>query len=107
MSSKLAILFAALLATASAQAATLIPVPAVPGSVYTIVLSINDNNVISGYYEPAEGGIHAFYGTLEGSYTTFDFDNVNDPGTEARGINNKGDIVGIANEVQGNLVAGV
>jgi hypothetical protein len=102
---KIAVLLAALPGIASVQAATLIPVPAVPGSVYTAVQSINDDNVISGYYEPAEGGIHAFYGTLEGNYTTFDFDSVNYPGTEARGINNKGEIVGIANEIQGNLVA--
>lgn len=102
MPSKLAILLAALLGTASAQAATFIPVPAVPGSVYTVVQSINDDNVVSGYYEATAGGVHAFYGTLDGNYTTFDFDSVNYPGTEANGINNKGEIVGIANYAAGD-----
>ncbi len=101
-SSKLATLFAALLGTASVQAATLIPVPSVPGSAVTAVQAINDNNVIAGYYDNGDGVPHGFYGTLDGNYTTFDFDNVNDPGTELRGINDKGVIVGIANQAAGN-----
>src|SRR6201999_3117938 len=43
-------------------------------------------------------GTHAFFGTLDGNYTTFDFDAVHHPGTEARGINNKGQIVGVAGD---------
>jgi hypothetical protein len=100
-SSTLAVLFAALSGTASAQAATLIPVPEVPGSTATLVTAINDDNVIAGYYETASDGVHGFYGTLGGNYTTLDFDQVNYPGTELRGINDKGLIVGVANVNQG------
>ena len=86
-----------MLTASSAHAATLIPVPVVPGSTNTYVADINDKNAIAGDYELADGSFHAFYGTLDGQYTTFDFDETNDPGTDARGIDNKGNIVGTAN----------
>jgi len=91
------------LGLSSAQAATLIPVVPVPGSTATLVIGINDNNVITGSYEMADGSEHGFFGTLDGSYTTFDFDEINFPGTQARGINNKGLVTGFANTVQGDL----
>ncbi|HEX4296346.1 MAG TPA: hypothetical protein VHZ29_19590 [Rhizomicrobium sp.] len=97
MSSKFTYLLAAVAFASSAQAATLVPVPAVPGAVQTFVSGINDKNVIVGDYENADGSMHAFYGTLDGQYTTFDFDEVNLAGTEARGIDDHGNIVGIAN----------
>jgi hypothetical protein len=96
--SKLAVLLAALAGTASVHAATLVPVPIVPGSTNTYVTDINDKNVIVGEYEMPDGSFHGFYGPLGGQYTTFDFDETNYPGTDARGIDNKGDIVGSANE---------
>jgi len=85
--------FAGLLSLGSAQAATLIPVPPVPGSVYTVASAINDNNVITGTYSTSDGVLHGFFGTLDGNYTLFD-----EPGgdTEGRGINNAGIISGFA-----------
>lgn len=102
-SSKLAALFAVLTAS-SAHAATLIPVPPVPGSILTIVSGINDDNIIVGSYETADGIEHGFYGTLDGQYTTFDFDAVNDSGTSVRDIDNKGNMTGTANLTQLNTV---
>lgn len=80
-------------AVAPASAATLIPVPPVPGSDYTIASAINDNNVITGVYATSDGVLHGFLGTLDGNYTTFD-----EPGgdTEGRGINNAGIVMGFA-----------
>jgi len=102
-SSKLAVLFVALTGT-SVHAATLIPVVPVPGSTSTFVEAINDENIIAGDYATADGSVHGFYGTLDGQYTTFDFDSVNEPGTQVRGINNQGDVTGVANLDQGNTL---
>ena len=98
-SSKLAVLLAVLTAS-SARAATLIPVVPVPGSTVTAVNAINDNNIIVGTYEMADGIEHGFYGTLAGDYTTFDFDAINDSGTVVRDIDNRGDMTGTANLTQ-------
>jgi hypothetical protein len=85
---------AALLLTSSAAIAaeTLIPVPPVPGSVATTVFTINDNNVVAGSYTTADRREHGFFGTLDGSYTTFESSFKN---TQARGINNDGMVMGI------------
>jgi uncharacterized membrane protein len=83
---------AALTAT-SVQGATVIPVPRVPGASYTFVFDINDNNVIAGAYISGDSE-HAFFGTLQGDYQTFDFTPTG--GTEARAIDNAGRITGIS-----------
>ena len=93
----LSVLFAALMEAPSAHAATLIPVPPVPGSTATYVADINDHNVITGDYVNADGTTHGFFGTLDGNYTTFDFNEGAYPGSEPRAINNQGNIVGIGN----------
>jgi len=80
---------------ASAHAATLIPVVPFPGSTGTSVSGINDNNVIAGMYTTADTIEHAYFGTLGGSYTSFDYGGTA-LGTEARSINNAGNIVGFA-----------
>lgn len=82
------------LACGTAEAATLIPVPQVPGSAGTTVLAINDNNQIAGLYIDLQFHEHAFFGTLDGKYTTFDYQGT---GTQATGIDDKGDVVGYSN----------
>jgi hypothetical protein len=77
---------------AAIAAETLIPVPAVPDSVATTVFAINDDNVVAGSYTTSDGNEHGFFGTLNGSYTTFDSGFRN---TQVRGINNDGMVVGI------------
>lgn len=81
--------------TSLANAATLIPVPPVPGSTATAVLGINDSNTISGSYRTADGNNHGFFGTLDGNYTTFDIDPAY---TAAYAINNAGYVVGGTNK---------
>jgi hypothetical protein len=85
---------------ASAQAAAvLVPVPAAPGSTVTTAFGINDAFQISGSFIGKKDGIeHAFFGTLDGSYTSFD---AGDGGSEARAINNNGYIVGYSNSQSG------
>lgn len=97
-------LFCALLALQSAQAYTLIPVPPVTGSTSTDVYAINNDNVIAGGWFDSIGVEHGFFGTLAGSYTTFDYAGAGVTGTEARGINDNDYITGWApatNFVQG------
>jgi len=75
-------------------AATLIPVAPVSGSVETDVYGINDDNILVGTYFTEDSAEHGFFGTSDGSYTTFD---VGDAGTQGRAINNIGTITGFAN----------
>jgi uncharacterized membrane protein len=83
----------------SARAAVLVPVPAAPNSTATTAFGINDAFQISGSYIGKDDGIeHAFFGTLDGNYTSFD---AGDGGSEARAINNNGYIVGFANSQNG------
>ncbi|MBV9992255.1 MAG: hypothetical protein JOZ72_13305 [Alphaproteobacteria bacterium] len=89
---------AALAAAAPACAATLIPVPDVPGSIVTYVNGINDQNVIVGAYRDSGGTYHAFFGSLDGQYTTFDLPG--HTGTQARDIDNAGNVVGFAEDAQ-------
>jgi len=84
---------------ASAHAAVLIPVPAAPNSTITTAFGINDAFQISGSYIGKDDGIeHAFFGTLDGNYTSFD---AGDGGSEARAINNAGYMVGFSNSQNG------
>ena len=82
----------------SAVAASLVPVPDVPNSKKTTVFAINDYDVVAGSYIGKDGVEHAFFGTLDGNYTTFD---AGPGGTEARGINNAGVISGFSNSQDG------
>lgn len=84
---------------AIANAAVLVPVAPVQNSVSTSVFGINDSNIVAGSYTDAGGAEHAFFGTIDGSYTTFD---AGSGGTEARGINNAGYIAGFSNSQSGS-----
>ncbi len=87
--------FAAVVSCHSVQAAELIPVAPIPGSTFTVVFDINDNNVVAGCYGTSDGILHGFFGPLNGLYTTFDY---GDTSTTPRGINNEGYITGIADK---------
>lgn len=83
----------------AAQAAVLIPIVPVSGSSVTTAFAINDKDIIAGSYIGSSDGIeHCFFGTLAGSYTTFD---VGTGGSEANGIDNRGTIVGFSNSQSG------
>src|SRR5436305_2913277 len=78
----------------AAHAATIVPVAPVPNSIATNAFGINDANTIAGAYTDTSGIEHAFFGTPDGKYTTFDSGS---GGTEARAINNNGFITGFSN----------
>jgi len=86
----------AMLGLSAADAATLIPIIPPPGTVSGSlgVSSINDHDVIAGSYGTADGGRHAFFGPLNGQYTSFD----HQTHTSAVAINNKEIIVGGSND---------
>lgn len=92
---KLMLGLSCLLAAPAAHAATLIPVVPFPGATSTSVSGINDSNAIAGMYTTADTIEHGYFGTLAGSYTSFDYGGTA-LGTEARSINNAGNIVGFA-----------
>lgn len=82
-----------------ADSAVLVPVPSVPKSTVTTAFAFNDNDVVAGSFIGANDGVeHAFFGTLDGNYTTFD---AGSGGSEARGISNDGTITGISNSQSG------
>ena len=88
-----------------AQTTTLVPIAGFPESTDTVAFAINDTGVITGSVDTTiHTGTHtpnlvkefSFYGPAAGPYQSFSvngFSSVTD-GTQARGINNKGDIVG-------------
>src|SRR5262249_33443608 len=82
---------AALLTTSAVRhtwAGTLVPVVSVSNSRATFVSDISDKNIIAGNYQDADFNNHAFFGSLDGQYTTFD---AGDGGyTGAVGINDSG-----------------
>jgi hypothetical protein len=80
--------------------ATLIPVTPFPDSSATNLFAINDSNEIVGTYTTSDGIEHGFYGPLNGSYTSFDYPGTA-LGTEIRGLNDSGDMVGLAPDVSG------
>lgn len=92
----------AAVALAPVQAARLVPIVPVPNSTATIAYGINDSNVIAGGYVDGDGIEHAFFGTPDGQYTTFD---AGDGGTEARGINDDGFVVGMSDSQSGDTAA--
>jgi hypothetical protein len=68
-----------------------------PQSVFTLAFSINDHHKIVGTYYDADGLGHGFLRTEDGRFVTIDHpraQTVNGFGTEARGINSSGQIVG-------------
>jgi hypothetical protein len=79
----------AVLSATALEAATLIPVAPVPGSIETDVFAINDNNMIAGGYITPDQVEHGFFGPLGGPYTTFDLGTGT---TQARGIANDGSV---------------
>jgi hypothetical protein len=85
-----------------AEAARLVPIVAVPNSTATVAYGINDDNVIAGGFIDGDGVEHAFFGTPDGHYTIFD---AGDGGSEARGINNNGIVVGMSNSQSGDTAA--
>lgn len=82
-----------------ARAAVLVPIVPVPNSTGTTAFGINDSDIIAGSYIGSNDGVeHGFFGTLSGSYTTFD---AGSGGTEPRGIGNSGVITGFSNSQHG------
>lgn len=75
-----------------ALAGTFLPIAAPPGSSTSAVLGVNDSADIAGSYSTTGVDEHGFVGPINSSYTTFDFGST---GTQARSINNSGQIVGI------------
>lgn len=97
------VVFGALSVTAAsllhAQAAVLVPIVPVPNSTGTTAFGINDSDTIAGSFIGSGDGIeHGFFGTVSGSYTTFD---AGPGGTEPRGIANGGTITGFSNSQHG------
>jgi len=84
--------FAAILISQTAQAATLIPIPLYPNSVVTRVIGINNNNVITGGYVLPGNSESGFFGTIDGTYTPFDFPGSHED-VEGRSVNNSNAIV--------------
>jgi len=92
-----ACLIAAVTSLGAARGATYLPIPSVKGAVQTEPYAINNLNIITGGWYDANGVEHGFVGPLVGSYLTFDYSGAGVLGTEARGINDLGTVVGWAN----------
>jgi len=82
------------LAASQAFAAKLIPVTPPAGATQTIVFGINKHAVIAGAYVDSSGVTHGFFGPLNGSYTSFDYNGSTE--TTPRAIDDNGDITGFA-----------
>src|SRR3954453_1489190 len=87
-------LAAVVLCGSAAGAGVLVAIPPVPGSTATYVTGINNANIITGFYETADGASNDFFGSLDGHYTTFDAP-AGQTFTEA--INDAGYITGVSN----------
>lgn len=79
---------------AAGTAAMLIPIVPVQGSTSTGALGINDKDVIAGSWSDSNGVEHGFFGSLAGSYATFDYTGNTAKGTEPRAIDDKELITG-------------
>jgi hypothetical protein len=82
--------------SSGAQAATIVQIPPVPGASNYTVFGITNDNTIAGAYHDTAGVEHGFVGTLDGTYTTFDFTGTGITGTEPRYIAEDGSIPGFA-----------
>lgn len=93
---------AGLLATAPATAkGFLYQIAVVPDSTLTTIFDINDKGIATGSWYDPSGVEHGYVGSpVGGNYTTFD--DPTDPGTQPRGIDNGGDIVGFDNSQSGS-----
>jgi hypothetical protein len=82
---------------AKAPAGFLVPVLPYPGATTTTVFGIaDDNNTIVGSYVDSAGASHGFYGTRDGTYTSFDFGSSGS--TQPRAISGNGkSITGFSN----------
>ena len=81
-----------IMAASAATAGTWVAAVPVQNSTFMVVFGINNNNIVTGFYDDSSGHQHGFVGPFDGSaYTSFD-----DSGgtTEPRALNNKGLIVG-------------
>ena len=87
----------AIFAATSAQSQKLTAVNPYPGSTQTVVFGINDDGVIVGSYIDGNDVEHGFFGPLNGAYTSFDFGQTS-TGTEPRGMDGNGNIVGFATD---------
>lgn len=96
----------ALLASTAAPAATLIPVIPFPDSTNTVVFGITDDGstITGSYVANADGVTHGFIGTLDGTYTSFDFD-ASGNGTQPRAIAGDGTTTGFSNVSSGDHCA--
>jgi hypothetical protein len=85
---------------AHAAKAQLIPIVPFPGATSTTVFGIaNDNNTIVGSYIDSGGLMHGFIGTLNGTYTSFDYGS---GGTQPRDIDDKDYAIGSGNMQSNN-----
>jgi len=90
----------------SAHAATLIPVAPVADSTSSSIIGINNHNQIVGSWFDADDVEHGYFGTLAGAYTSFDYPGDAITGTEARGLNDDGLIIGFAIDGSGTFAVG-
>jgi hypothetical protein len=83
-----------LLISSAAVAGKAVVVPVVPvnGAKDTLVAALNDKSVVAGTFVDSGNAKHGFFGTVAGSYTTFDYKAGGN--TVAIGIDTAGDIVG-------------
>ena len=94
---------AALLAASPVAAKSMLyQLPLVANSTETIAFGISNNGNVTGYWLDSSGAEHGFVGPDTGSsYTTFD-DTGAGSGTQPRGLNNSGLVMGIGNVSSGN-----
>jgi hypothetical protein len=83
-------------ADAKGSKGTLIAVPEFTGGSSTYPFAINNSDNIAGSYLDASSVQHGFYGTLAGSYTSFDYTGTGVSATQARGMDDNGNITGYA-----------
>jgi hypothetical protein len=83
-----------LLISSAALAGKAVVVPVVPvnGAKDTVASAFNDKSVVEGTFVDSSNNKHGFFGTVAGSYTTFDFKATGN--TVAIGIDTAGDMTG-------------
>jgi len=76
----------------------------VPNSTSTNIFGVNDSGIATGSWLDEDGVEHGYVGRPDGSdYTTFDDPNEPGPGTEPRGISDKGYICGFGDSSSGSV----
>jgi hypothetical protein len=95
---------AALVASPAFAKSVLYQLPLVSGSTETIAFGISNSGNVTGFWLDTSSVEHGFVGPDDGSnYTTFD-DSADGVGTQPRGLNKKGIVMGIANVSTGNVL---